>query len=151
MKDAYDIAKELEHRYGTKQRDELRLKHPAIADGVEKIEETFGSVIVGNIVTKEEQITTKQMDSLHLWFRLLGNALNDAGWDMKKTLKEEVEIPWTEQMVKSHIWKTVQRIMVEKESTKQLTTKDVNKIYEVVDRHISSKTGVHVEWPTNTP
>ena len=147
MKDAHTIAKELEQRYGTKQRDELRLKHPAIADGVEKIEETFGPVNLRNIVTKEEQITTKQMDSLHLWFRQIANALNDAGWDAKKTLKAEVEIPWTEHMVKSLLWKSVQRIMVEKESTKELTTKDVNKIYEVVDRHLSSKTGVHVEFP----
>lgn len=44
VRDAHAIAKDLENRYGTKQRDELRLKHPAIADGVEKIEETFGPV-----------------------------------------------------------------------------------------------------------
>lgn len=58
MKDAYAIAKELEHRYGTKQRDELKLKHPEFAKGVEKItqqaEEAFGKFEV-NIVTKEKR------------------------------------------------------------------------------------------------
>ena len=101
----------------------------------------------GTVLMKEEPITEKQRNSLHLWFRQIAAALNDAGWDAKKTLKAEVEIPWTEQMVKSLLWKSVQKIMVEKESTTKLTTKEVNKIYEVVDRHLSTKTGVHVEFP----
>ncbi len=66
---------------------------------------------------------------------------------MKKTLKPGIEIPWTEEMVKTHIWKTVQSVMFEKDSTTKLTTKEVNEVYAVVDRHLSEKTGVHVEFP----
>ena len=116
MKDAHTMAVELEKRYGNKQRDELRSKHPEIADGVEKVQEVFGAVTSVKVGPKEEHLTDKQMDALHLWFRQLATALNDAGWDARKTLKEEFEIPWTEQMVKSLLWKTVQRIMLEKES-----------------------------------
>ena len=55
MKDALTISKELEQRYGTKQRDELRAKHPEIADGVEKIEQSFGPVNLGKIGPKEKR------------------------------------------------------------------------------------------------
>jgi len=115
--------------------------HPRIEEAKGKFEETFGPVKV------EELLTEKQRNALHLWFRQLAKALNDAGWDARKTLKAEVEIPWTEQMIKSLVWKSVQKIMVEKESTTKLNTKEVNLIYEVVDRHLSEKTGVHVEFP----
>ena len=55
MIDAYSIAKALEHRYGKKQRDELRANHPEIAEGVEKVEKVFGPVNVGKIVDKKEE------------------------------------------------------------------------------------------------
>lgn len=148
MKDVHAMAVELEKRFGTKQRDELRAKHPEIADGVEKVEEVFGLVKVGNIVTKEEeQRTILQNKALHKYFELLAEALNNAGWDMKKTLKEEVEIPWTKESVKNHLWRPIQEIMLSKHSTTELNTKNPSEIYAVLDRHLSSKTGVHVEFP----
>ena len=58
MNDAYAMAKELEKRYSKKQRDDLRDKHPEIADGVEKVQEVFGPVNVGKIVTKEKRCPT---------------------------------------------------------------------------------------------
>ena len=96
---------------------------------------------------EEQQRTILQNKSLYLYFRLLAKALNEAGWDMKKTLKEEVEIPWTEEMVKTHLWVPIQEIMLEKHSTTEMTTKEPSEVYAVLDRHLSSKTGVHVEWP----
>ena len=58
MNDPLKTARELEQRYSTRQRDELRSKYPEIAEGVEKVEEVFGPVSVGKIVTKEEQQRT---------------------------------------------------------------------------------------------
>ena len=98
-------------------------------------------------IVVENKRTLLQNKALHKYFSLLATALNEAGWDMKKTLKPGIEIPWTEEMVKTHLWKSVQEVMLDKESTTELTTKEVNEVYEIVDRHISQTTGVHVEFP----
>ena len=147
MNDLVQAAKLLEEKYGTKQRDALRAKSPAIADVVEKVEETFGPVKVDIVTKEDQQRTVLQNKALHKYFELLATALNDAGWDMKKTLKQEVDIPWTKEMVKEHLWRPIQEIMLAKHSTTEMNTKDPSEIYAVLDRHLSSKTGVHVEFP----
>ena len=101
--------------------------------------------------TKRKQRTPSQNNSLHLYCERLADALNAAGYDMKRTLKHDVEIPWTKDSVKSHIWKPVQEAMTGKESTTEMNTVDPSEIYEVVSRHLGEKTGVFVEWPTNDP
>ena len=97
----------------------------------------------------EEQRTILQNKALHKYCELLAEALNDAGLDMKVVLKPEVDIPWTKESVKNHLWRPIQEIMMDKESTTEMSTADPGKIYEVLDRHISEKHGVHVEWPSN--
>lgn len=94
-----------------------------------------------------EKRTIQQNKALHKFFTMLSEDLTAAGLDMKKTLKEEVEIPWTPEMVKEHLWRPIQEVMVEKESTTELTTKQVNEIYEVLIRHMGSKFGITTEFP----
>lgn len=96
-----------------------------------------------------EQRTIQQNKALHKYYRELAEALNAAGLDMKTVLKPEIEIPWTQESVKNHLWRPVQKIMESKESTTELDTRDVSAIYDVVDRHIASKFGVHVEFPSD--
>ncbi len=92
-------------------------------------------------------MTPNQRNALHLYCEMLAFALNNAGYDMKKTLKEEVEIPWQKMMVKEHLWKPIEKIMVDKDSTEEMTNKEVNEIYKVLDRHIAQKFGVSVPFP----
>ncbi len=92
-------------------------------------------------------MTPNQRNALHLYCEMLACALNNAGYDMKKTLKEEVEIPWQKMMVKEHLWKPIEKIMVDKDSTEEMTNKEVNEIYKVLDRHIAQKFGVSVPFP----
>ena len=95
-----------------------------------------------------EQRTLKQNSALHLYFTLLAEALNDAGFDAKKTLKPEIEIPWSPEMIKELIWRPVQEIYLRKKSTTQLDKqKDIDIIYEIVNRHIGERTGIHVPFP----
>jgi hypothetical protein len=96
----------------------------------------------------DKQRTIQQNKALHLYFTMLANALNEAGLDMKKTLKPEVDIPWTTESVKKHLWKPIQEVILEKESTTELDTKDPTLVYEVLNRHMSEKFGISVEWPT---
>lgn len=93
--------------------------------------------------------TLQQNRAIHLYLRELSRALNDAGYDMKAVLKPNVDIPWTEEMAKEHLWRPIQKIMTKVESTAELDKLDVSEIYKVIDRHMSEKFGVHVEFPSD--
>ena len=95
------------------------------------------------------QRTDQQNKALYKYFELLAEALNDAGYDMKKVLKPEVDIPWNKEMVKTHIWKPVQEVMTGEKSTTEMSTVEPSEIYSVINRHISEKFGVHVPWPSD--
>ena len=91
--------------------------------------------------------SSQQNKSLHLWFTLLAEALNDAGYDMKSLIREGIKIPCTDYYLKKEIFKPTILQMYGKESTSQLTTKEITEVYEFVDKVIAERTGVHVDWP----
>lgn len=92
--------------------------------------------------------TEKQNNALHLYYRRVAEALNDAGLDMKVVLKPEIDIPWTEESVKKFLWKPVQEIYLAKKSTTELETEDINKVYDILTRHIGEKFGIFVKFPS---
>ena len=98
-------------------------------------------------MTDRKQRTGRQNRCLHLFCEQLAVALNDAGWDMKKTLKPGVDIPWTKTSVKEFLWRPIQEAMTGKRSTTEMNTVDPSEIYEVLSRHMGEKLGVHVAWP----
>lgn len=97
----------------------------------------------------EEQRTDQQNKALHKYCELLAEALNDAGLDMKQVLKPEIDIPWTKESVKNHLWRPIQQVMMDKESTTEMSTADPGDIYLVLNRHIGEKFGINVPWPSN--
>jgi hypothetical protein len=92
--------------------------------------------------------TITQNKALHLWFNELAEAFNDAGLDARTVLKPEVEIPWTQSMVKNLLWRPLQIAMFDKVSTKDLKTDEINKIYEPLNRHLGEKFGKHTPFPS---
>jgi len=92
--------------------------------------------------------TSQQNRALHLYFTLLATELNNAGFDMRKVIREGIDIPWSKDTVKEYLWRPVQKVMFGKKSTTQLKTTDIDKIFDVVNRHIGERTGVHVEFPS---
>lgn len=93
--------------------------------------------------------TDQQQKALEVFFRELAEALNDAGFEMKEVLAvKEVDIPWTQDLVKNVLWRPIQEAMLEKHSTTQLEINEVSRVYDVLDRHISSHFGVHVPFPS---
>lgn len=89
--------------------------------------------------------TSLQNRSLHLYFRLLAEELNEAGYEMQKVLK--VDIPWTEKTVKEVLWRPLQEAYQLEKSTTKLSTKDIDKIYDTLNRVIGERTGIHVPFP----
>ena len=92
--------------------------------------------------------TNKQNAALHQYCRMLAKALNDAGFDMKRTLKADAEIPWGEWNAKEMLWRPIQKAMYGIESTSDIDTLQCQEVYKVLDRHLGSKTGVTVPWPS---
>ena len=91
--------------------------------------------------------TDKQNRALHLYLTQLSEALNDAGFDMKKLLKQEIDIPWDTINAKEYLWRPIQKELLKKKSTTQLKSHEIDKVYEVLNRMIGERTGIYIPWP----
>ena len=99
--------------------------------------------------TKVEKRTARQNNSLHLFFSLASEALNDAGYDIQKTIRHQMDIPWQKDSFKDLIWRQAQKVYLGKQSTKDLDKqKDIDAVYEIVNRYLGSL-GIHVDFPSN--
>lgn len=92
--------------------------------------------------------TSNQNNSLHLWFRLLADELNSGGFDMRTLIRDEIDIPWNEYSVKEYLWRPVQIAQLGKKSTTKLTTDEIDKVYETINRAVGERTGIHVPFPS---
>ena len=92
--------------------------------------------------------TNQQNKAIHLLYNLLAESLNEAGFDMKKTLREDFDIPWTAYNIKEFMWRPVQLAVCGKKSTTQLTTKDINDIYDIIMKAIGERTGSYIPFPS---
>jgi hypothetical protein len=97
---------------------------------------------------KARQRTLTQNRALHLFCQWLADTLNDAGCDMRKTLRQDVDIPWTQESVKEHLWRPIQIAMTDKRSTTEITTVEPTEIHAVLSRHLGQKLGIACpDWP----
>lgn len=67
---------------------------------------------------------------------------------MRKTLKPSVEIPWTDKAVKEHIWKPIMKAQLNKDSTTQLTTKEIDEVFDTINKHMGEKFSLHTPFPS---
>lgn len=105
----------------------------------------------GYVVLKpsfEKPRSAQQNNALHKFCTMLAEELNARGLDMRQVLRPEIEIPWTLHSAKEHLWRPIQKAMTGKESTTQGSTKEYPQVYEVLNRHMGEKHGVHVPWPS---
>ena len=93
---------------------------------------------------EEKQRTIKQNKSLHLWFRLLADTLNESGLGMREVLKPSVYIEWNDKTIKEYIYKPILEAMLLKKSTTEMTTKEIDKVWETINLHLGEKFGVEV-------
>lgn len=85
---------------------------------------------------------------MHLFFRRLSDELNAGGYTVKVVLQEKTDLDWTPELVKEILWKTIQRWITEKDSTKELQKAgEIDLIYETLNRHLGEKFGLHVPFP----
>lgn len=92
--------------------------------------------------------TLSQNSALHLMFTQLADQLVEEGLDMKKVLKPEIEIKWTGEMVKTYLFKPLMRIQTGKDSTTELTTKEIDFVFETLNKHLGEKFGIVLTFPS---
>lgn len=96
----------------------------------------------------DRQRTTKQNKALHLFFEQLADELNDAGLDMRRTLKPGVDIPWSQRSVKEYLWRPIQEAQLGKKSTTELSTQEIDRVLQTITRHLGQRFGIRVEFPS---
>ena len=97
----------------------------------------------------EKRRTLAQNAALHLWCRQLADLLNESGHDMRRVIREEVDIPWTAASVKEYLWRPVQTVMLQKESTADANRTDYTYVYDTICRHLGQRLGIECPpWPT---
>ena len=93
--------------------------------------------------------TLAQNNAIHLYCSRLSEALNTKGLDMKAVISKDIDIMWTPVTVKEYLWKATQKIMFGKSSTTQLDkTKEIDKIYDVINKTIGERTEIYVPFPS---
>lgn len=99
-------------------------------------------------VKEIKQRTSQQNRSLYLYFRLLAEELNNSGYDMKKTIRSDIDISWTPESVKQYLWLPIMKTMTGKTSTAKMDTNNIDRIYDVLNKTIAERTGVSILFPS---
>lgn len=95
--------------------------------------------------------TPAQNNSIHLGCKLIADTLNNAGLDMRKVLKPEIEIPWTTISVKDHLFRPVMKATTSKSSTTELNKLgEIEVVWDTVMRFLGQNHGVeYIPFPSN--
>lgn|SRR3990167_787430 len=98
-------------------------------------------------MTEEKQRTLTQNRALHLYFQMIADTLNESGMDMRAVLKPEVDIPWNKDSVKTFLWKPIMKLQLGKKSTTEMTSGDIDKVFDTLNRHLS-QFGISEPFPS---
>jgi len=106
-----------------------------------------GKEVTIDIKKHKNTRTQRQNRAMHKLFRELSQQMNEQGLTLQQVLRTDVETMMTPKLVKEVIWRPVQKAMYGKESTTQLTTDEVDKVFDVINKHLG-KHGIHVPFPS---
>ncbi len=117
------------------------------------------SEIVKMVANGEYEVTIKKLPktrtalqnrALHKYCSLLAETLNDGGYTVQIILAQAFGREWNTEAVKSLLWKPIQKLIIDKESTADADRVEYTKVYEQVNRHLGEIFGVtSVPWPVD--
>ena len=93
-----------------------------------------------------KQRTSRQNAGMHAYCDEVARRMAAAGLDMKTVIKDGVPITPTKEIVKEYMWRSIQRALFNVESTEDLETDQVNKVYEVMSHLLAEKYGISVPF-----
>ena len=91
--------------------------------------------------------TARQNNSIHKLFEEVASELNDRGIDMRVLVKN-LQVAHTKDSVKG-IWKAIGEAKYGKKSTTELTSKEIDEVYDEFNKLLSEH-DVHITFPNNT-
>lgn len=98
------------------------------------------------------QRTPKQNNSLHEYCGNLAHELNMAGFDFNDGKVIRLPVSFTKVNVKEYIVHRVMRALYpDVDSTADLTTIQLQEVYENVNRITAEQWGISVPWPSSEP
>jgi hypothetical protein len=102
--------------------------------------------LIDNLPTKR---SSQQNRALHLFFTNIAFELNRLGLEFtfRGITGIEIQTTYTPEIVKDHLWKHLQMVMLGKESTTKLTTQDIEAIFLVLGKFFAER-GVVIEFPS---
>lgn len=89
----------------------------------------------------------EQNKLIHAVAEELALELNSKGLDMRTVLKPGVDIPWDKELIKRHIFHPLIKAMFNKDSTTKLSTVEVSKMFDVLNKHFAEKWQVTLRLP----
>ena len=86
---------------------------------------------------------------MHKYLETVAHELETQGQTMQEVVKkiDFCEITPTKDSVKNVIWRPIQEMVVGKKSTTELTTAEVNKIYEIMSMFLSKQFQISLPFP----
>lgn len=107
-----------------------------------------GDILDVEIKKPIKNITKLQNKAMHLWFTQLAKTLNDEGIDMRALISPGIDIFWSAYTIKEHLWKPTEKAYLGKDSTQDLTTKEVTEIYDIINKVLGERVGIHIPFPS---
>jgi hypothetical protein len=92
--------------------------------------------------------TYRQNNALHLLFRNMAKALNDAGFEISHPFKPDLEIPWSEESVKDLLYRPIITSYFKVERSSLLDTAQLSESMDILVDAVNRNTGVLVNIPS---
>ena len=93
-----------------------------------------------------EQRTLPQNRALHKYCEIISDEMNAAGYDFKQVVR--LPVAMTPELVKEYLFKRIMTTMYpKKESTTQLNTIEIQRVYESMNNATSELFGISHDWP----
>mgnify|MGYP001611955013 CR=1 FL=1 len=97
-------------------------------------------------LNKEKQRSLAQNNAMHLYFEQVAEAMQDAGYDIKQIIPNNIEIPVTHQFIKS-VWQNIGKEMFLKNHTAEFTKEEVGQVELVFSRWLATF-GITIPFPS---
>jgi len=96
------------------------------------------------------QRSSAQNRSIHKYLEMVAHELANQGQTMQGVVRKVamVEIPPTKDSLKEMLWKPIQEVALGKKSTTELTTDEVNKIYEIISMFLAKEFEISLPFPS---
>lgn len=78
----------------------------------------------------------------------LADELNNAGLTIMRTLRHDAEIPWSRTTIKELVWRPLMQAQLGKRSTTELTTAEIDKVFDTITKYMGEKHGITVAFPS---